>query len=132
MTDAEFAIAIDFTGLTKAQLLTVAGAVADRVESYPSNLEKAVQNGTLTRKQANVLEGVRAVRGDAWSEAAALTVNLSAAAVTAANQVKDWVALNKGATEVEIRAQFPAIDDATWVDIKRYLINSKLVTPAYR
>lgn len=132
MTDPEFALAIDFTSLTKAQLLTMCGAVADKVESTPASMEKAVLAGTLTRRQANVLEAVRAVRGDAWAEQAALTVNISAAAVTQANQVKDWVALNKGATETEIRQQFPAIDDATWADIKRYLVNSKLIQQAFR
>jgi hypothetical protein len=132
MTDPQFAAAIDFTGLTKSQLLTMAGYLADRVEGYPVSVQKAVLSGVLTPRQANVLDAVRAVRGDAWAEQAALTVNISPAAVDLANQVKDWVALNKGATETEIRQQFPAIPDDQWTDIKRFLVNSKLIQQAFR
>lgn len=132
MTDPQFATAIDFTSLTKVQLLTMCGALADKVESIPGGMGDAVQNGVLTPRQANVLDVVRTVRGDAWAEQAALTINLSAAAVAQANLVKDWVALNKGATEFEIRAQFPAIPDGDWNAIKRYLLNAKLIQPAFR
>lgn len=132
MTDAQFAVAIDYTGLTKAQLLTMCGFLADKVEGYPSSLGKAVASGALTNRQANVLDAVRAVRGDAWAEQAALTVNVSQQAVDLAGQVKDWVALNKGATEAEVRQQFPAITDDLWPDIRRYLLNSKLIQTAFR
>lgn len=131
MTDPEFAVAINFTGLSKAQLLTMANHLADKVEGYPASLQKAVASKILTQRQANVLDAVRAVRGDAWAEGAALALNHSQAVVDLADQVKDWVALNKGATEAEIRKQFPAIKEE-WSDIKRYLVNAKLVQQAFR
>jgi hypothetical protein len=120
MTDPQFATAIDFTSLTKVQLLTMCGALADKVESIPGGMGDAVQNGVLTPRQANVLDVVRTVRGDAWAEQAALTINLSASAVAQANLVKDWV------------ANFPAIPDGDWNAIKRYLLNAKLIQPAFR
>lgn len=127
MTDQEFAVAIDYNALTKAQLLIIAGVLADRVESSPVSFQRALQTGALSHKQAWVAEAVRAVRGDVWAEAAALTVNIDKDAITIAGQVKDWLALNKGSTEVQVRAAFPALDDTMWAEIKRYLINAKLV-----
>lgn len=132
MTDPQFAVAIDLNGLNKAQLLTIAGALADRVEGYPTSLQNAVKSGAITAKQANVLDAVKAVRGDAWAAEVALRINVSPAAVAQAGQVKDWISLNKGATETEIRATFPGMDDATWTEVKRYLINAKLIQQAFR
>lgn len=131
MTDQEFAVAIDYTALTKAQLLIMAAALADRIDSSPAAFHRSIETGMLTKKQAWVAESVRAVRGDAWAEAAALTVNLDQSAVTIAGQVKDWIATHKGATEAELRAAFLAMDDTMWAEIKRYLINAKLIKAGY-
>lgn len=131
MTDAEFLVAIDYNGLTKQNLLTIAAALADRIDSRPSALEPAVTAGTLTPKQANFLEAVRAVKGDNWAEAAAVTVNIGSDVLALADQVKAWITTHPGATDAQIKAAFPPITAAQWVEITRYLVNTKQIRTGY-
>lgn len=132
MTKQEFAVAIDYNGLSKANLLAVAIALSENLDTIPTAMEKAVSSGTLSRAQANFLEALRPVRGDEWVESSALSASVSPETVELASLVRDWIAQNRGALEVEIRRQFPEITDEVWPDIKRYLINSKLIQTAFR
>lgn len=131
MTDQEFLVAIDYNGLSKQNMLTIAAALADKIDSTPAQLQPAIAAGTLTRKQANFLEAVRTVKGDNWSEAAAVTVNIGADTLAIATQVKDWINTHKGATEAEIKAAFPPVLPEQWVEITRYLVNTKQIRTGY-
>lgn len=132
MTDAEFATAIDFNGLSKAQLLTLAGDLAAKIDGYPMAFKLAVENGTLTPKQAYVLDSLRPSKGDAFVESAALITNLNAQAATNATAVKDWINTHAGATEAEIKAAFPPIQNGELREIMRYLTASKQIKSGFK
>lgn len=132
MTDAEFAAAIDFASLSKNQLLELAGDLAGKIDGYPVAFRLAIEGGALTPKQAYVLDNLRKSKGDAFVENAALITNLTPAAAATATQVKDWINARPGATEAEIKAAFPPIQNGEFREIMRFLTASKQIKSGFK